>query len=407
MQYISRSLEAKLTAALGTRKVLFLLGARQVGKTTLIEQILQHSSGQMLNMDIEVDRTRLLSASRLPPKEAMKTLGADQVLIIDEAQRVNDIGRITKGWYDNHVDTKIVLLGSASINLLDAAASELTGRNEKLWLTPLLFEEVLGEQNWYDATRIAESIQQDFSAQLQALLLPRLVYGSYPEAYLTPNPEEYLTNLSSDYLLKDILTSAAIRQPDDVRRLLLELAQELGSSVSIAQLATRTKLSRPTVKRYLDLLEAIFVVFKLPAWHTDPFTELHKSTKYYFWDTGIKNALQREWTVSSQRSDMNGLWKNWVIAELMKRNFTHQQRLELCFWQSRNDSTVDLIIKRGESITPIDIRWDEAGHIPSRGFRGKYDQIPQLITPKNFLSYLHSDSDQQASVPQTSHQAAP
>ncbi len=388
MDFIPRSLESKLTAALATRKVLFLLGARQVGKTTLIERVLQRHSGELLNMDIEVDRARLLSAANLPPKEAMKTLGAGDVLIIDEAQRIPEIGRIAKGWYDNHVATKVVLLGSASMTLLDAAASELTGRNEKLWLTPLLFAEVLEQQSWFDAKRDAHHVHTDFGQQLRALLLPRLVFGSYPEAYLTAEPEEYLTNLSSDYLLKDILTSAAIRQPEDVRRLLLELAQDLGSNASVAQLAARTQLSRPTVKRYLELLEAIFVIFKLPSWHTDPFTELHKSTKYYFWDTGIKNALQREWTVSEQRSDMDALWQNWLIAEYIKRSHTMQHHDELFFWQSRNDSTVDLIVKRGEQVHPIDIRWDQSGHIPSRGWRRKYDSTPELITPDNFLPYL-------------------
>lgn len=283
--YISRLLEERIKESLKNHKVLLLLGARQVGKTTLIEHILSDYRGQLLNMDIEVDRARLRAAAKLTPSEAVRSLGAGRpagraspeagdVLVIDEAQRIPNIGRIAKGWYDARVPTKIILLGSSSATLLDTAAAELAGRNDKLWLTPLLFEEVLDQQDWFvpharDARRMPGDrtvqptfLHEQFSGQIRSLLLNRLVFGSYPEAYLTDEPSEYLTNLSSDYLLKDIFTGSLVRSPEDVRRLLLELASELGHTVSITQLATRLRLSRQTCQRYLDLLEGIFVIFR-------------------------------------------------------------------------------------------------------------------------------------------------
>jgi uncharacterized protein len=394
MTYIPRLLEAALTASFSTHKVLLLLGARQVGKTTIIAKV--GPTGTPLNMDIEVDRARVIAASKLAPADAVRSLGAKEgsVLVIDEAHRVPDIGRIAKGWYDAKVPVKIVLLGSSSATLLDIAAAELTGRNEKLWLTPLLFSEILQQQAWTSAlpAELAgaptwSELHPLFPDQIATLLQNRLVFGSYPEAYLTDEPEHYLTNLSSDYLLKDIFTESLVRSPDDVRRLLLELAANIGQSLSINQLATRLRLARQTVQRYLDLLTGIFVIFSLPAYYTDGTKEVTKSHKYFFWDNGVKNALQREWVVSPSRSDIEVLWKNWVISEIMKQSQTLRRHEELFFWQSRNGSAVDLVVKQGSTLHAFDMSF-KGDLRPSRSFENSYGVAPKTITPQNFLEFL-------------------
>lgn len=386
--YIPRLLEEQLNQALGNKKVLFLLGARQVGKTTLVEHLLDNRQGTLLNMDIDVDRARLLSAAKLDPKEAVRSLSQGDLLVIDEAQRVPDVGRIVKGWFDARVPVKIILLGSSSATLLDQAAAELAGRNEKLWLTPLLFREALQQQSWYNAALPPQALQSDFAEQVRSLLITRLVFGSYPEACTTSDPRQYLTNLTGDYLLKDIFTNSIVRSPEDVRRLLAELARGLGESVAVAQLATRLKLSRQTIQRYLDLLEGIFVIFSVPAFCTDAIKEVNKSRKYYFWDTGVKNAIQREWVQSDTRSDIDILWENFVMAEIFKQSKTYNRLEDICFWQSRNGSTVDLVVKQGSAIHPFDIRFH--GHLakPSRSFEKTYSVQPQTITPENFLELL-------------------
>jgi len=386
--YIIRALEQKVIQSLDNSKVLLLLGARQVGKTTLIEHILSKTKGSLLNLDIEVDRARLLAASKLSPSEAMRTLNANRVLVIDEAHRLPEIGRICKGWYDAHIPTKIILLGSSSATLLDTASAELAGRNEKLWLTPLLFSEILHQQEWFSDSYSPQDLQTNFPDQIHALLLNRLVFGQYPEAYLTDNQEQYLTNLSHDYLLKDIFTAYVIRSPEDVRRLLLELVKELGNTVSVLQLATRLQLSRQTIQRYLDLLAGIFVIFSLPAFATDPIKEVNKSQKYYFWDNGVINALRHEWTVSDTRSDIDILWQNWVIAEILKQSKTHLRQEELFFWQSRNDFTVDLVVKQGDTLHPFNIRFNPTAKAPSATFYRMYGVKPQIINPDNFLTHL-------------------
>ncbi len=388
MIYIQRKAENFIRQSLKNRKILFLLGARQVGKTTLIEHVLKEGRGELLNMDTQIDRARFMDAAHLTPAEGVRTLTTGKTLVIDEAQRVPDIGRVTKGWYDARVPVKIILLGSSSTALTDMAASELVGRNEKLWLTPLLLVEILAQQKWFKASRKPVRLQRSFSKAVQAMLVQRLVFGNYPEAYLTNDPRLYLENLVGDYLLKDIFTKSLVRSPEEVRRLLSELAGGIGKTVSVTQLATRLKLARQTVQRYLDLLEGIFVIFKIPAYATDLGSEVNSSYKYYFWDTGVKNALQREWTVSSGRSDIDCLWENWVIAEIMKLSRTYQRHEDLFFWRSRHDSNVELVVKQGERLYPFNIKFHPYAAKPSRAFVNAYGVEPKIIHPGNVLEFL-------------------
>ena len=386
--YIPRLLDAQIEKAFSNQKVLFLIGPRQVGKTTLVRHILARHKGKMLNMDIASRRKRLEEASRLDPAQAVTMLGGVEVLIIDEAQRVDDIGRICKGWYDDEVKTKIILLGSSSATLLGTAAAELTGRNEKLWLTPLLLREIIEQQDWFYNKYDARSLQQGFPEQIQALIQSRLIFGNYPEAYLSPDPRTYLVNLTNDYLLKDLFTDSLVRLPEDVRRLLVELANSVGTTLSGQQLSTRLNLSRQTIEKYLSLLEGIFVIFNLPAYSTDRIKEVHRSQKYYFWDNGVMNALREAWTVSDTRADMEQLWQNWVMAEIFKQGRTFNRHEDLFFWQSRNGSTVDLVVKQGFKLHAFDMRFDAHGYAPSRAFKNIYGFSPSAIHPGNVLEYI-------------------
>lgn len=385
--YIERQIETILTQKLESPKVTILLGARQVGKTTLIKHILSSKKTFFLNLDIDVDKNRFLSASALSPEQAMQTFGDPQYIVIDEAQRAIETGRIVKGWYDAGVKTKVILLGSSSLDLINQTAEALTGRNEKVFLTPLLFQEILAIQSWVSSTLKQDFLYEHFSPQIESLLFQSVVFGGYPERIYISNTEEFLLNLVSDYLLKDILQIGLVKTPDTVKRLLLLLAHQVGSEVSINELARNLAVSRLTIERYLELLEQTFVIFMLPAFSTNPRKEISKSKKIFFWDTGIRNALLKEFSLNPLRSDIGALWENWVIAELYKQNMLAGNRYNFYFWRSHTKSEVDLVIKNGDSMRAFEIKWKRTS-IKSSVFTSYYNTPVELITSTMPLPHI-------------------
>lgn len=380
MDYIPRFAQASFAKLLKSSKVVMILGARQVGKTTLVQHVLKSSNVFFLNFDIDIDKQRFLAASKVAPLDAIKSFGMPEILVIDEAQRLQETGRIIKGWYDTKIPTKIVLLGSSSLNILGQSAESLTGRNVKLFLTPLMFKEILSFQDWYSPVFSWNKFQKQFSEQIRTLLLQTLVFGSYPEVVITSERTQYLTNLVSDYLLKDILQLGLVKNPDVIKRLLMLLAHQVGSEVSVNELANNLNLSRVTVDRYLDLLEQTFVIFKLPAFSTNPRKEIAKSVKIYFWDTGIRNALLNELNLNPLRSDIGRLWENWVVAEIAKENIQMEARKSLYFWRSRAGSEVDLVVKDDQGIKAFEIKWSARRKGSIRAFRDRYGVDVKLIT---------------------------
>jgi len=351
-------------------------------KKRVIKFVLLSGLVCLLNFDLEIDRTRFRAAAALPPADALHILGKPDVLVIDEAQRMPEVTRIIKGWYDSRVSAKILLLGSSSLDLQEQAAESLTGRNQKLVLPPLLFQEVLESQSWFNERLPLSEMYQHFSDPIRTLLMQRLVYGSYPEAVTTASPAQLLRELSSDYLWKDILQIGLVRSLALIKRLLLLLAHQAGGEVSVNKLATQLQMARPTVERYLELLEQTFVIFRLSSFSTNPRKEIVKSKKIYFWDTGIRNALLNQFSEDSYRSDIGALWENWVIAEVAKQNVLLGNCAELYFWRTRAQPEVDLVIRQNETLRAIEIKWNprrKAG----RAFRDAYGIEVETVGPKN------------------------
>ncbi len=367
-----------------------LLGARQVGKTTLLEPFVQAASGTFLNCDIEVDKSRLLLASTLGPLEAMRLLGNPSLLVIDEAQNLPEVGRIVKGWYDARVPVKIVLSGSSSLNLLDQTAEPLTGRNEKLYLTPLLFSEILQNQSWYASQLSRTQLKNHFGKQIQTLLMQQVVFGGYPETITTDDKEKYLLNLTSDYLLRDILQSGLLKSPEPIKRLLALLAHQAGGEVSTNELANSLSMARPTVENYIELLERSYVIFRLHAFGTNQRKEISKKTKVFFWDTGIRNALLKEFSLSPLRSDIGSLFESWIVAEVAKRNLMlGGNKSELYFWRNTEGSEVDLIIRGTGILKAYEIKWAKQGMTAStKSFSNTYNIAVEVITKDTFFNLL-------------------
>lgn len=391
MTYIPRLAEELVEKSLNNRKILILIGARQVGKTTLLSRLLNKYGGKIFNLDIEIDKARLLVAKNLPPHDAIRSLGDPRILVIDEAQRVSEISRIVKGWFDANISAKIILSGSSTLNLLDQSVEALTGRNEKIFLPPLILEEVVQIQSWFPSLSASLNTTESSSVlkdQLDSLMMGNLVYGSYPEAFTTTDKEGYLLNLTADYLLKDVFQLGNIKNPDFVKKLLLLLAYQIGSEVSGLELASNLGVSRETVEKYIDLLERTFVIFRIGAYNTNLRKEIVKKKKIYFWDTGVRNAILKEFNLSYFRSDIGHLWENWVIAEFAKRNVLFGTRADLYFWRSRDGGEVDLVVKHKGEIEAFEMKWSDSKAYRSRAFSTRYKVTPKIITKGNFFHFL-------------------
>ena len=380
--YIQRTSESRLIPLLEGRKIVIVLGARQVGKTTLVQQVLAVRKVVSLNFDIEIDKLRFQAAASLSPVDALQSLGNPEYLVVDEAQRLSQTGRIVKGWYDASLPVKILLLGSSSLELLDHATESLTGRNEKLFLPPLLFDEVIRSRDWCPEAMPLPDIARHFTEPVRTCLLQSLAFGGYPEVVTTADKPSLLRNLSSDYLWKDILQTGLVKSPDLIKRLLMLLAHQIGSEVSVHELATQLHMARQTVERYLELLEQTWVIFRLPSFSTNPRKEIAKSRKIYFWDTGIRNALLGTFSTDELRPDIGSLWENWVVAEVAKQNGLLGGLSELYFWRSRAKSEVDLVVRTGDRLRAFEIKWK--GRRPvGRAFHAMYGIDVEMLDAGN------------------------
>ena len=382
--YLNRIAEQLLRDILAGDKVGIILGARQVGKTTLVGHVLAGEPATLLNFDVEVDKTRFRAAAALPPEDALRSLGSPPVLVIDEAQRLPEAARVVKGWHDARLPARFLLLGSSSLNLLDQAAEGLTGRNRKLVLPPLVFAETLGNQVWA-ADLPPDDLCRHFASQLRALLMQRLSFGSYPEVVTSDQAVPLLRELSSDYLWKDVLQTGLVKTPDLIKRLLTLLAHQAGAEVSVNELAAQLQMARPTVDRYLDLLEQTFVIFRLPAFSTNPRKEISKGQKVFFWDTGIRNALLGAFSTDEFRPDIGALWENWAIAEVAKHNALRGSPAQLFFWRTRSQSEVDLVVKQGDRLRAFEVKWS-SGRVSGRAFRDAYGVEVEAIRPDSPLA---------------------
>ena len=354
---IGRYAEKQFSKALAGGKVVILTGARQVGKTTLVQHAATSGKTVFLNFDIPFDLARFKAAAVLPPADGLETLGSPDCLVLDEAQREPEAARIVKGWYDAHLPVKMVMLGSSSLNLLSQTAESLTGRNRKLLLPPLTMHEALTAESWYNALYPDTVLDNEMAAQFRVFLMKNMVFGNYPEVVTGDDPKAILRNLAGDYLWKDILQAGLVKTPDLIRRLLVLLACQVGSEISANEIAQQLSISRQTVERYLDILEETFVIFRVMSFSTDPRKEIAKGKKVYFWDTGIRNAVLGQFDTSELRPDLGALFENYLMAEIMKRNVQQTDPAELFFWRSRSQSEVDLVIRTGNELRPFEIRW--------------------------------------------------
>ena len=326
-------------------KVIVILGARQVGKSTLIRMLPACNSNKTLWLDGEnADVQQLLKNIN---SERLKQIAGDhKIVVIDEAQKIEGIGSILKIFADYCKDIQVVASGSSAFELRNSLNEPLTGRKFEFSLFPLSFQEMVHH------TSLLEELRQ---------LPQRLIFGYYPEIVMhTQEAERRLRFLSESYLYKDIFLFKGLKKPEKMLELLKLLAWQIGSEVNYNELSKNLKIDNQTVESYIEMLVQTFVIYKLPAYHSNHRTELKKSKKIYFNDLGIRNALINDFRPIEIRNDAGALFENFIINELRKQNEYKEIHANLYFWRNIDQREIDLILEKNGVLKTVEIKWNKS-----------------------------------------------
>lgn len=357
-------------------KVLILYGSRRVGKTTLLKKILA-SSGLRYKIDSgESIRVNQILSSNDFDLLSEYVEGFD-VVAIDEAQEITEIGKGLKILIDQHPHVKLIATGSSSFDLSQKIGEPLTGRKKVIKLFPFSQGELL-----YHFTKF----------ELKSHLHDYLIFGSYPEVVTSKTRQdkvEILDELVSSYLLKDILTLDKIRNPKVLFNLLKLLSLQTGNLVSINELAKQLHIDGKTVSRYLDLLEKTFIIFRLSSYSSNPRKEISKKSKYYFFDNGIRNGIIMQFAPLELRNDVGALWENFMVSEFYKKNAYLRLFQQFYFWRNFNGQEIDFIIEKDGKLKTYEFKWrKDSGKLPN-DFVKKYGAPEyRIINQKNYLEFL-------------------
>ncbi len=355
---IKRELQPIIERYLFKGKAIIITGARQVGKTTLALELAESSGTSYLfwNCD-EPDVEEYLN--RPNSVELKHRIGEHKLLIIDEAQRIQNIGITLKLITDNINDLQVIVTGSSALGLHDTIHEPLTGRKIEFQLYPFSHRELVSAFSEAEESRLLEQ---------------RLLFGMYPEIVLTTlEKPKLLTELAGDYLYKDILSLDSVRKPSIIPKLLKALALQVTGEVSLAELGQTAGCDRNTVIRYLDLLEKTFVIFTLPSLARNQRNEIKKSRKIYFWDNGIRNALINQFKPLALREDKGASWENFMVSEIIKKDRYEDKTASYYFWRTHQQQEIDLIREKNEIFDAFEFKWNPSKKVrlPSQ-FREEY-----------------------------------
>lgn len=376
---IARSIEKQIVNDYNKGKIIVLTGARQVGKTTLYDQ-LSANGGRVLrlNCDNFDDRDTL---SHRTTTELATLLNGYDIAIIDEAQRVPDIGLSLKMIADLHLPTQVLVTGSSSLALYSKINEPATGRLFEYNLYPLSLSELYQHSSYREEHRLLEH---------------RMIYGLYPEVVTHPEDAKRLLNgIANNYLYKDLLEYKGVRKSDLLQRLVCALALQVGSEVSYNELANTLGVDKCTVENYIGLLEQCFVVFRLPSYSTNQRNEIKKGKKVYFYDNGIRNALISNFAPLNLRNDVGPLWENLLVSERVKRNRYSRSYAKLYFWRNVQQQEVDLIEEEDGRLKAYEFKWNKNNRVkPPMSFSTLYPEaLFEVVTKENyhdFVSILNS-----------------
>lgn len=372
---VERHIQSSIQSQLGGGKAIVIMGARQVGKSTLLRQMLGEGQDVIWMNGDDLDIQELFSS--ITSTRIRAILGSKRLLVIDEAQRISDIGLRLKLITDQVPDVQVIATGSSSFELASKVNESLTGRKREFRMYPLTFGEMVQHTQFLDEVR---------------MIPHRMVYGYYPEVVCNPGDERaILKELSDSYLYKDILSLDSINKPDKLVRLLKALALQIGSQVSYNEIGTLIGLDSKTVERYVDILEKSFIVFRLGTFSRNLRNELKASRKIYFWDLGIRNAIIGNLAQIENRTDAGELWENFVIAERMKRNAYKCSFAQSYFWRTRQQHEIDYLEEEDGILYAYEFKWNlrKANVKCPESFKTAYPEaVYKVITPENIEEFL-------------------
>lgn len=325
-------------------KAFIVFGPRQSGKTTFVEQLLAKVDKKTLYLNGD-DADVRENLAKPNATQIAQMLGDYEIFFLDEAQRIKDVGLFIKIIVDRFRNVQVIATGSSAFELSGKINEPLTGRKYEMMLLPFSYIELV------QAT--------DFVTE-ERCLTQRLIYGSYPEVINQPNhAEEHLKLLTDSYLYKDLFALEEVKKPLLFEKIVKALALQVGSEVNFSELAQLVKADQKTVEKYIDLLEKAFVIFVLPAFSGNVRNEIKKNKKVYFYDTGIINAITRNFNPLSNRNDVGALWENYMISERKKYLQQNQIEAELFFWRTTQQQEIDYIEKRADKLLAVEFKWNE------------------------------------------------
>jgi uncharacterized protein len=374
---IERIIQNKIIAQCFKGKVIVLLGARQVGKTTMLKNIQQQLQVKSIwlnadEADIRKELTEANTSSRL-----LQLIGKETKLaIIDEAQQIPEIGKKLKLLFDTYPHIQVIATGSSAFELQNEMNEPLTGRKIEFHLYPISMQEMVNHHSGLTEKRLLET---------------RLIFGSYPEVINNiGNEREILTELANSYLYKDVLRLDGIRKASILEKLLQALAMQIGSEVRYHELAkTIGNISPTTVEKYLDTLEKMFVVYKLPAFSRNLRNELKKSKKYYFFDNGIRNVLISNFNQIDLQTDKGALWENYLLSERCKRNSYMGHTSNNYFWRTTDQAEIDYIEETDGNLNVYEIKWQQQKVNFAKSFTAAYpNHSLNIISKENYGDFL-------------------
>jgi predicted AAA+ superfamily ATPase len=374
---IERELENIIKSKFFRNKALIILGPRQVGKTVLLKKIitsLPHKS-LYLNCDEPDIRQKLESVTST---ELKALIGTTDIVAIDEAQRVKNIGITLKLITDNLPEKQLLVTGSSAFELSNSINEPLTGRKFEYKLFPFSFLELSNTTDLISEQRLLEQ---------------RMIFGSYPDVINNPgNESEILTNIVSSYLFKDIFEFQDIRKPEIIEKLLQALALQVGSEVSFSELSRLLGIDYSTVQRYIFLLEKSFVIYHLHSYSRNVRNELKKSIKIYFYDNGIRNALISNFSPLGLRGDKGSLWENYLLSERIKRNNILGNYAHSYFWRTTQQQEIDYIEERDGFLHCYEFKWSANRKARlSKTFSIAYPLSSlEVIHRENYLSFINA-----------------